>query len=147
MAHARNLRKGRFTIEKGIYLVTFATKNRKILFKDLYMARIVVKHLNKSTFVETLSFVVMPNHVHWLIQMNTAKELSQVVKATKSNISKEINRLTSKKGTIWQAGFHDHAIRNEEAQREIARYIVANPLRAKLVRSVGDYSHWDAKWL
>jgi putative transposase len=29
----------------------------------------------------------------------------------------------------------------------IARYIVANPLRAGLVERLGDYPHWDAVWL
>jgi putative transposase len=29
----------------------------------------------------------------------------------------------------------------------VARYIVANPLRAGLVNRVEDYSHWDSIWL
>jgi putative transposase len=52
-----------------------------------------------------------------------------------------------RKGRIWQDGFHDHALRKEEAVIDAARYIVANPLRAGLVGSVKDYSHWDAIWL
>ena len=147
MAHERNLRKGRYSINNGTYLITFATKNRKLIFRDLYFARIAVQYLNNSHYTDTLAFVVMPNHVHWLMQLRTAKSLSQVVKATKSAISKSINRQTSQKGTIWQAGFHDHAVRNENALREIARYVVANPIRAKLVKNVGDYPHWDAVWL
>jgi hypothetical protein len=31
--------------------------------------------------------------------------------------------------------------------RDIARYIIANPLRAGLAESIGDYPHWDAIWL
>ncbi|MES9878966.1 MAG: transposase, partial [Candidatus Sedimenticola sp. 1PA] len=31
--------------------------------------------------------------------------------------------------------------------KELARYIVANPLRGGLVESIGDYPHWDAMWL
>lgn len=48
---------------------------------------------------------------------------------------------------IWQAGFHDHAVRREEDLAGIARYIVANPLRAGLVDAIGDYPLWDALWL
>jgi hypothetical protein len=29
----------------------------------------------------------------------------------------------------------------------VARYIVANPLRAGLVEHLGDYPLWDAVWL
>jgi REP element-mobilizing transposase RayT len=147
MAHARNLRKGRLTIDNGIYLATFVVKNRRPLFSDMVNARTVIRCINQSPFVITLAFVVMPDHVHWLIKMNTAKTLSQVVQAAKSVSSRAINRVRGGKGTIWQAGFHDHALRHEEAMREIARYIVANPLRAKLVKKVGDYPHWDAIWI
>jgi hypothetical protein len=29
----------------------------------------------------------------------------------------------------------------------MARYIVANPLRAGIAHSLADYPHWDAIWL
>jgi len=38
-------------------------------------------------------------------------------------------------------------LRLDEKIIEVARYIVANPLRAGLVNCLGDYSHWDAVWL
>jgi putative transposase len=48
---------------------------------------------------------------------------------------------------IWQTGFHDHALRADEDVVRVARYIVANPLRAGLVSSPGEYPHWDAVWV
>jgi putative transposase len=50
-------------------------------------------------------------------------------------------------GPLWQKGFHDHAVRGDEDMRALARYVVANPVRAGLVRSVREYPHWDARWL
>ena len=38
-------------------------------------------------------------------------------------------------------------VRRDEDLRGLARYIVANPLRAQLVQRIGDYPHWDAMWL
>nr|WP_305800402.1 hypothetical protein [Thiolapillus sp.] len=52
-----------------------------------------------------------------------------------------------KKGTLWQPAYYDHALRKEDNHKEIARYIVANPLRGGLVKSLGDYPHWDSIWL
>ena len=49
--------------------------------------------------------------------------------------------------TVWQANYFDHAVRQDEDMRKIARYIVANPLRANLVERLGDYPLWDAVWL
>jgi len=48
---------------------------------------------------------------------------------------------------IWQDGYHDHALRAEESLEDVARYIVMNPVRAGLVKSVREYPLWDAKWL
>jgi len=48
---------------------------------------------------------------------------------------------------IWQPGFHDRALRRQEDLRAVARYVVANPIRAGLAETVGDYALWDACWL
>nr|EPB97991.1 hypothetical protein L321_00197 [Pseudomonas plecoglossicida NB2011] len=48
---------------------------------------------------------------------------------------------------VWQAGYHDRALRREEDVVMAARYIIANPLRAGLADKVGDYPHWDAVWV
>lgn len=46
---------------------------------------------------------------------------------------------------VWQAGFFDHSIRQDEDLRANTRYIIANPLRAGLCAQVGDYPWWDAR--
>jgi hypothetical protein len=38
-------------------------------------------------------------------------------------------------------------MRKDQDLQVAARYIVANPLRAGLVKRVGDYPLWDAIWL
>ncbi|MFO1311380.1 MAG: hypothetical protein U1F41_04875 [Burkholderiales bacterium] len=50
-------------------------------------------------------------------------------------------------GGLWQRGFHDHALRREEDIVDVARYVVANPLRAGLVGRIGDYPFWNCAWL
>ncbi|MNR61582.1 hypothetical protein D3C85_1833710 [compost metagenome] len=66
---------------------------------------------------------------------------------TKSRITFALNRSIGRDGPLWQHGFHDRAIRREEDLQAVARYIVANPLRAGLVERIGDYPLWDAVWL
>jgi len=48
---------------------------------------------------------------------------------------------------VWQRGFHDHALRAEEDIVGVARYLVANPLRAGLCDKIGNYPYWNAQWL
>jgi putative transposase len=141
------LRKGRVSLQNQIYLVTFVTEDRKIRFADFQCARLMAKSLNNSRHTKTLAFVVMPDHVHWLIQLLDETTLSRVLQTTKSVSAHRINRYLKRKGRFWQDGFHDHALRREEAVVDAARYIIANPLRAGLVGNVRDYPHWDAVWV
>ncbi len=90
----------------------------------------------------------MPDHLHWLLQLRENGELSQVVQLVKSVSAHAINRQVKLPlPRVWQPGFHDHALRKEEDVRAVARYVVANPLRAGLVQRIGDYPHWNAIWL
>ncbi|WP_306085229.1 transposase [Pseudomonas sp. gcc21] len=82
----------------------------------------------------------MPDHFHWLMQLQD-ESLSKTVQRIKRLTSAQLGR------RVWQDGFHDRAVRSEENLKAMARYVIANPLRAGLVDSVGDYPHWDAVWL
>lgn len=142
--HGKDLRNGRVSLPGQVYHVTTVTFDRQSVFSDLVSARLLINALRQAQARDeatTLAFVVMPDHMHWLMQLGTGVSLPQVVGAIKAVTA---HRLGSR---IWQTGFHDHALRREEDLAELARYIVANPLRAGLVDRVGDYPHWDAIWL
>ena len=65
----------------------------------------------------------------------------------KSLSARRINHYLGTTGRFWQDGFHDHALRRDEDLVKFARYVVANPLRARLVETLRDYPHWDAIWV
>lgn len=149
--HGNNLRTGRTSIPNQVYMVTTVTYQREPIFSDLRMGRIVINAIrfqHDREYVKSLSFVVMPDHVHWLIQLNDNTTLSSVIRQFKTYTSFKINLVSGfKNKKIWQSGYHDHALRKEEDIKPTARYLVANPLRAGLVKSIGDYPLWDATWL
>ena len=74
-------------------------------------------------------YVVMPNHIHLLLQINTdddgrplpAPTISVVVQQLKGVVTKQIGH------SIWQKLFHDHVIRNEQDYLKIWNYIDGNP--------------------
>jgi putative transposase len=144
------LLRGRASIGGQIYLVTTVTHGRQRLFTDLYYGRIVVRALyGESTAgrATTLAYVVMPDHVHWLLQLCARGNLSEVVKCVKGRSALQINRARGTASPVWQQSFHDHAVRKDEDLQHVARYVVCNPLRAGLVRRINDYSLWDAVWV
>lgn len=137
------LRLGRHSQCNRAYVITFTTKNRKPWFENFWLARIVVNALRTTPKQETFCYVVMPDHVHWLMALTGNHELSKVVWSVKSFSAHSINRFLNQSGSIWQAGFHDRAVRDEDAMIDVARYLVANPIRAGLCDDIGMYSHWD----
>ena len=140
--HTHCLRRGRVSLAGHCYLVTIVTQHRKPWFDELTRAVHACRNFycdSVSKHGETLAYVVMPDHVHWLIQVGG--DLSEAVRIYKARVSLDLG------AKPWQRGFHDHGIRREEDLRSIARYIVANPLRAGLVDNVLDYPYWDAAWL
>jgi putative transposase len=52
----------------------------------------------------------------------------------------------ARSGSVWLPGFHDHALRAEEATADVVRYIIENPVRAGLVKEVGAYPYWNMIW-
>lgn len=144
LPHGHDLRLGRYSQAEQIYLLTLVTENRSAAFGSFSAARQVVKAMHQASVAsvaETLAFVVMPDHVHWLLRLLGPMRLGEAVRRLKAKVS------LAQGTSVWQRGFHDHALRRDEDLVSVARYVVANPVRAGLVRHIGDYPHWDAVWL
>ena len=100
-------------------------------------------------------FIVMPNHIHGIIEINTVgtgrdlsnndnddnrdgtgrdlsllphkiKSVSELMGAYKMTVSKKIHA-SGYPGFAWQRSFHDHNIRNEKSYEKISNYIINNP--------------------
>jgi len=144
------LRKGRFSGINQIYHIVSCTDGYARYLETFWAARIVIRAMRREDdagHTDTLAFVVMPDHMHWLFQLRGTRTLAVCVNTMKSFATRRINRLMGRSGRLWQKGFYDRAIRREEDLLDVARYIVANPLRAGLVKSLRDFPHWDAKWV
>ena len=146
-----DLRRGRYSEQQRAYFVTAVlTERERRYFADFSCARCVVaemRDLHDDGTVSSLAWVVMPDHVHWLFQLGKNMDLSAAVKRFKACSARRVNGHLSQQGALWQKSFYDHALRQDEDIRDVARYIVANPLRAGLAERIGDYPLWDAIWL
>ncbi|MGY1426124.1 REP-associated tyrosine transposase [Lysobacter sp. A289] len=138
-----DLRRGRVSQPGLPYHITTVTRDRLPHFASLDSGRKVVRELmalQNEGRAETLCYVVMPDHLHWLMVLHEGK-LSDAVRLLKGRTARTIGH------GVWQPNYFDHAVRRDEQLRAIARYIVANPLRAGLVKRIGDYPLWDAIWI
>ncbi len=145
---SHRLRRGRSSAAGHVYHVRFSVLPGSSPLHELATARHVVHGLMATQRqARTLCFVVMPDHVHWLLCLEGGIDLSAVVQKARSLATRRIRREPGREHFAWQPGFFDRAIRRDEDLATVARYIVANPLRAGLVKNAGEYPHWDAIWL
>ena len=147
--HTHRLRVGRFSEPGRIYLLTAVTQNRRPVFADWYLGRLVVSEFRQAEQIgaaQSLAWVVMPDHFHWLLELHNG-DLPRLMQGTKSRSARSVNKIRGFQTPLWQKGYFDRALRREEDLKAMARYIVANPLRARLVEQIGDYPLWDAIWL
>jgi len=106
-----------------------------------------VQRIPQRFDAQLLAWVLMPDHLHILIQLGEQHQLSQIMGGLKTQTAHQLNTHLNRTGLVWGRAFHDHALRKDENIQQVARYIVANPLRAGLVEKIGDYPFWNAIWL
>jgi REP element-mobilizing transposase RayT len=146
---AGHLRIGRFSESGRVYLLTAVVHQRQPFFFDWRLGWSVVQQLRlaqEEDWGDFWAWVVMPDHMHCLVQLRD-KSLAELMCRIKSRSSLAINQALGRRGRLWQKGYHDRAVRREEDVKALARYVVANPIRAGLVTRVHDYPLWDASWL
>ena len=85
-------------------------------------------------------FVVMPNHVHVLIQMRRGTELRKQFTDLMRFSAREINQHLGTSGDLWQSEPFDHIVRSESQFEYLRQYIVDNPKKANLPE--GEYTLW-----
>jgi len=139
----RSLRLKDFTY-KGpyVYFVTATTYRRKNHFYNHALAEAILKEIkeikSKINF-KLYVYCIMPDHLHLLLSPEeNGKNLS--------GIMQEVNGRTTRvfweqggKGKLWQRGFYDHVARKNEDLKEIALYILNNPVRKGLAKNFEDY--------
>ena len=132
----------------GAYFITICTKNRKKLFAPVgadsisarMVERVFLKTIEQHPGVECPIYVIMPNHIHAIIEisradMESAPTLPQIVQSFKRYSTIEYAKMV-KDGIlppfdkqIWQRSFYDHVIRNQDDYEEIYKYIYENPMK------------------
>ena len=135
----------RVEYEGAVYHVTSRGNAREDIFLD---------NRDRSRFLEMLGDVVarygwichayclMTNHYHLLIETPEAN-LSRGMHLLNGVYTQWFNRRHKRVGHLLQGRFKAILVEKESHLLELARYIVLNPVRAKMVRSVRDWP-WDS---
>ena len=144
--------------QDGVYFVTTCTDQREELLCTIVDESVCLSDYGKVVqaawhelpkhypHVCLDAFVIMPNHVHAIVILTnevgaglrpaptTHEEsrhgLPEIVRAFKSFSAREINKMRGTPGAkVWQRGFYEHVIRDENDLDTMRQYIIDNPAR------------------
>ena len=123
------------------YHVTWGTADRRPILCDgsLSMRLIdVLKEKTRNTGMQIYAYCLMPDHVHLLLCPEAGSDVIRFVQAYKSKTTRVYWGLGGH-GKFWQRGFYDHILRDEEDVKEVARYVLGNPVRKGLIEDPLEY--------
>lgn len=113
--------------------------------------------MDRRTF-QLLAHTIMPNHVHVVFATGDAKlpidqaekkqeltierfefPVTKIFASIKKFTARRANALLDRRGAFWQEETYDHVIRDSEELIRAIRYVLMNPVEAKLV---DDWRDW-----
>ena len=144
---ARPQRLGAFDyIGRHRYFVTFCTLNRRPLFDDADLVASILSHFlaQAARFgCAILAYCFMPDHVHLLIEgLADDADMRAFVAIAKQKSGFDFAARDGHR--LWQKGYYERVLRDEEPTANIIRYIVANPVRSRLVIEPAEYPFWGS---
>lgn len=135
----------RIEYDGAVYHVTARGNERKPIFKD---------ETDYKTFLDTLqrtnrrynfichAWCFMSNHYHLIIETPDGN-LSKGMRQINGLYTQSFNRRHKRAGHVFQGRYKAILIQKESHLLETCRYVVLNPVRAKMVKNSGQYK-WSS---
>ena len=92
-------------------------------------------HFYNGKKYQLIAWVIMPNHVHFLLQLFENQHLPEILHSIKSYTAQQANKMLGCTGQFWQRESFDRYIRNARHYAAVINYIEENPVKAGLCRS------------
>jgi putative transposase len=134
------------------YYITIVTYERNpILIDNISLLRESFGYAKSLFEFEINEIVVMPDHLHMIIDVPHAKDYPKIISSIKRYFSKNceskyyqhMKQSKSRKIAgyypLWQKRFYEHTIRDEKDYQEKVEYIHSNPVKHRYVEAINDW--------
>ena len=161
--HRKSIRlRGYDYSQAGLYFITVCTHSCLRLFGEIIDGEMVLNECGQIAVDEWIKtsvlrpnvkldeFVIMPNHIHGIINIRNdthgrgvlqyaptktpkfkspSQTIGAIIRGYKSSVTKQINMLREMSGVpVWQRNYYEHIIRDEKSYHKISEYIINNPI-------------------
>jgi putative transposase len=129
----------RFQTAESLHFVTFSCFHRLPLLEApgaKETVETVLEQTRARHLARVYAYVLMPEHVHLLVNEPPRILLAQLLKAIKQMTSR---KLRGPRERFWQERYYDRNVHGEKARSEVIRYIHRNPVKRGLVEKPEDW--------
>jgi putative transposase len=133
-----------YSRNEAVYFLTLCTHGKQAYFHKHQVAQYIadeIKHRAYNTGeIIIFAYCIMPDHLHLLFKLNNeyGKTLQTWIAAFKRYTARLLNQLENIT-PLWQKNFYEHVVRTDESMKEIAKYIIYNPIRKNMVSDWQEY--------
>lgn len=82
---------------------------------------------NSSKLYDIIAYVIMPNHVHLILQLYDNQYLDDILRGLKGFTANAINNYLQRTGRVWMTSYFDRIVRSERHLQKYISYIENNP--------------------
>ncbi len=139
---------GRIVVPDLAHHVTQRGNYQQLVFEEHVDYEQYCRWMNKYAQlygVDILAFCLMTNHVHFIVVPQAEESLARIFNAVHMRHAQYMNKKRNVRGHLWQGRFYS-CILDEQHLYRAMRYVERNPVRAKMVKSPGDYVWSSARW-
>ena len=136
-----------------VFLTIVTSKRRGILVDNIELLRESYRRVRSEIEFETSAMVVLPDHIHMIIQPREKSSYPEIIKRMKTYFTRGID--TSKmhdyeeteskrkkhEKDIWQRRYWEHTITNEIEKNDCIDYIHFNPVKHGYVKLARDWQY------
>jgi len=133
--------------ESRTFFVTTPTFSRRNILQSDRLAQLFIAVLNDNREKQRLqvhAFVVMPDHVHFVLTPAPDHSLEKCVQFIKGGFSFRAKKELGFNGEIWAAGFNEERIRSASQMHNVTEYIHQNPVKRGLAATPEEFPYSSA---
>lgn len=136
--------------------ITIVTFNRNpILINNVQLLRESFKKAKQKHNFEIFASVILPDHMHLILNLDDSSDYSSIISLIKTNFSKNIDehelsnikekltesKIKKREKGVWQRRFIEHTIRDDKDLYNHLNYIHYNPVKHGVVKNVKDWEY------
>ena len=135
-------RTGRLVLPGYSHHIVQRGHNKQVVFAeeaDYQYYLNTIREFKAACEITVHAYCLMTNHVHLLLEPETASGLGEFMKRLAGRQTRYFNKQEVRRGTLWEGRYKSSVVDVENYFYACVRYIELNPVRAGMVRSPGEY--------